>query len=259
MTNHDLLNVKSLKGVAGQHLNITPDTGWNIIAGGLLNMSHNNIINCPVLSSFNLDNLAITSANALTLTATAGNITLTPSGSVVSNSTLDMTSHGIINCATLNTHNLYSYASFYSTFSQTLAATNTPARVKMDATGSASGITLDSVTNIGRITFAKAGTYSVNWNAYFVYGTGGSTVTNVWIRKNGTDVVASNRTIINNSTPNETVLSSVSFVDVTASQYIEFFWAADGTNVPLTCIAAATTPYAKPSTPGFSCAINIVA
>jgi hypothetical protein len=194
------------------------------------------------------------------LIATTGNVILTPTaGIVVSNANLDMTSHGIINCATLNTHNIYCYGNFYASATQTLGAANTAERVKMDTNGISSNITLDSTTNIGRLTFTKAGTYSVSWDAYFLHGSGGATVSNLWIRLNGTDVVASNRTIINNNASNETVLSSSSFVAVTASQYIEFWWGADGTNVPLTYIAAATSPYAKPSTPAFSCAINIVA
>jgi hypothetical protein len=267
MNNHEIINCTALRRTNGAldisttygNITLSAAPSYSIVFTDVLNMQNNTINTCNGISSYTGSPFALTAGTTLTLTASTGDIVLSPVGVVTSNSTLDMTSHGITQVSTLNTHNLYCYASFYSTASQTLAATNTPTRVKMDATGSASGITLDSVTNIGRITFAKAGTYSVAWDAYFLHGSGGATVSNLWIRLNGTDVVASNRTIINNNASNETVLSSSSFVVVTASQYIEFYWGADGTNVPLTYIAAATTPLAKPSTPGFTCLINIVA
>jgi hypothetical protein len=116
-------------------------------------------------------------------------------------------------------------------------------------------ITLDTTTNIGRITFTNAGVYHVVWNAYLFHGSGGTVETRIWIRLNGTDVAGSAKTEDNDSQLNETNLTSSSMVSVTASQYIEFFWAADGTTVPLTAVAA-SAPY--PATPSFSCTISIV-
>jgi hypothetical protein len=97
--------------------------------------------------------------------------------------------------------------------------------------------------------------YHVVWNAYLLHGSGGTVKSVIWIRLNGTDVAGSGKTENNNAQQNETNMTSSSMVSVTASQYIEFYWAADGTTVPLTAVAA-SAPY--PATPSFSCTISIV-
>jgi hypothetical protein len=195
------------------------------------------------------------------LTATNGNITFNPtSGSnVIVNSTLNMSNNSIINCSQLNGHNLYSYGRFYSTASQTLGAAITPTRIKMDATGVSAGITLDSSTNIGRLSFTQTGTYSISWNAHLVHGLGGSARTDIWMRLSGTDAAYSTKTTYNDTGLNESVLGDTQVLTITSSQYLEFWWAADATNVPITFVAASTSPYNKPATAGFNCVINIVA
>jgi hypothetical protein len=116
-------------------------------------------------------------------------------------------------------------------------------------------ITLDTTTNIGRITFTNAGVYNVVWNAYLFHGSGGTAKSCIWIRLNGTDVAGSGKTENNDSQLNETNLTSSSLINATAGQYIEFFWASDSVNVPLTAVAA-VAPY--PLTPSFNVTISIV-
>jgi hypothetical protein len=163
--------------------------------------------------------------------------------------------NSIAGVTTLNGRNIFSYGNFYNTATQTLGAINTATRVVMNTSANNNLITLDSVTNIGRITFTNAGVYNVVWNAYLLHGSGSSVKSCIWIRLNGTDVAGSGKTENNDSQLNETNLTSSSLINATAGQYIEFFWAADSTNVPLTAIAA-SAPY--PATPSFSCTISIV-
>jgi hypothetical protein len=126
----------------------------------------------------------------------------------------------------------------------------------MDTSGTASGITLDTTTNIGRLTFTNAGTYLVEWNGYLLHGLGGASNTFIWIRLNGTDVAGTGKKQRLDVGTNDISIGSSAQVTVTASQYIEFFWAADDTNTPLTAVAS-SSPY--PATPAFSCSISIIA
>ena len=190
-------------------------------------------------------------------TLSNGDLSLSPNGTgtIIANKTLNMNTNAITNLTTLNGRNLFAYGNFYNTATQTLGAINTATRIEMNTSLNNNLITLDTTTNIGRITFTNAGVYHVVWNAYLLHGSGGTTKTRIWIRLNGTDVGGSGKTEDNDSQQNETNMTSSSMVSVTASQYIEFYWAADGTNVPLTAVAA-SAPY--PATPSFSCTVSIV-
>ena len=171
------------------------------------------------------------------------------------NGTVQGAGNSISGITTLNGRNIFSYGNFYNTATQTLGAINTATRVVMNTSANNNLITLDTTTNIGRITFTNAGVYNVVWNAYLIHGSGGTAKSCIWIRLNGTDVAGSGKTENNDSQLNETNLTSSSMVNATAGQYIEFFWAADSTGVPLTAVAA-SAPF--PATPSFSCTINIV-
>jgi hypothetical protein len=178
-----------------------------------------------------------------------GSLTMWQTGSVqgVGNSISGIT--------TLNGRNIFSYGNFYNTANQTLGAINTATRVVMNTSANNNLITLDTTTNIGRITFTNAGVYNVVWNAYLLHGSGGTAKSCIWIRLNGTDVAGSGKTENNDSQLNETNLTSSSLINATAGQYIEFFWASDSVNVPLTAVAA-SSPF--PATPSFNCTITIV-
>ena len=156
---------------------------------------------------------------------------------------------------TLNNRTLFNYGNFYNTATQTLGATNTATRVVMNSSAFASGISLNTTTFPGRITFTNTGIFHIVWNAYLFHGSGGSTKSVIWIRKNGTDVAGSGKTENNDAQQNETNMTSSTILSANATDYIEWFWASTGTNVPLTSVGA-VAPY--PATPSFSCTINIV-
>jgi hypothetical protein len=164
-------------------------------------------------------------------------------------------SNAISNITTINQRNVFNYGYFYYTATKTLASANTATRITINTAGDANGLTLDTTTNVGRITFSKAGIYQVVWNAYLFHGSGGSVKTVIWIAKNGTDVEYSGKTENNDSQQNETNLTSSALISIADNDYIEFYWAATGTTVPLTAVAA-SSPY--PATPSFSCTISIV-
>jgi len=182
-------------------------------------------------------------------------ITIKGSLTMWANATTQAPGNSISGITTLNGRNIFSYGNFYNTATQTLGAINTATRVVMNTSANNNLITLDTTTNIGRITFTNAGVYKVVWNAYLLHGAGGTAKSCIWIRLNGTDVAGSGKTENNDSQQNETNMTSSSLINATAGQYIEFFWASDSVNVPLTAVAA-SAPF--PATPSFSCTIQIV-
>jgi hypothetical protein len=288
MSNNNIINANTITGqttltlatTTNGSLNLSPDGFGTIIANKTINMLNNNIGAVNTITGNTSLNLA---------SASNGNIAINPdgTGSVIMGKQLLMGSNGIsqvpsitstgsltlvtgagannqpINCsnnaltnvATINGRNLFAYGNFYNTASQTLGAINTATLVKMNTSLNNNLITLDTTTNIGRLTFTNAGVYHVVWNAYLFHGSGGGVKSVIWIRLNGTDVAGSGKTENNDAQQNETNMTSSSMVSVTAGQYIEFYWAADSVNVPLTAIAA-SAPY--PATPSFSCSISIV-
>jgi hypothetical protein len=306
--NNDVIDARNITGAGAltlattgaTNLNLSPDTGGQIVANKNLSMATiNAITNCIGMSSDNA--LAFTANNgAVNLTATGagnritlnsdaqmGNRTLfnftgtnvggiyglttqplvlagqqaTPAvrcGGTLAmwqNGTTQGAGNSITGVTTLNGRNIFSYGNFYNTATQTLGATNTATRIVMNTSANNNLITLDTTTNIGRITFTNAGVYKVVWNAYLLHGSGGSVKSCIWIRLNGTDVAGSGKTENNDNQQNETNMTSSSLINATAGQYIEFFWAANSTNVPLTAVAA-SAPY--PLTPSFNCTITIV-
>jgi hypothetical protein len=292
LTNKNIANANTITGqttltlasTGNNNINISPSGTGLIVATKGLNMSNNNITNANTITgqgaltlnsatntnivipasgtgvvscsrSLNMNTAGITNCNSVSSSADLS-LGGAGGGSIIAQKNLNMSNLNITNVATINGHNLYSYADAYNSATQTLAATGTATRVKLNTISTSANITVDTATNIGRITFTNAGTYLVNWSAYLLHGTGSATTSCIWIRLNGTDVAGSGRTHNNSATLNEALISSSTTVVVTASQYIEFFWSATGTNVPLTSVAAVSP---CPATPSFTCAITIVA
>ena len=171
------------------------------------------------------------------------------------NATTQAPGNSISGVTTLNGRNIFNYGNFYNTLNQTLGAINTATRIQLNTSANANLITLDTTTNIGRLTFTNAGVYNVSWNGYLLHGSGTATNSYIWIRLNGVDVAGSAKKQRCDAGLNDVSISSSSLVSVTASQYIEFFWSADGTNVPLTAFGALPP---VPAIPSFSCTIEIV-
>jgi hypothetical protein len=168
---------------------------------------------------------------------------------------ISMGNANLTNVTTINGKFLFNYGFFYKTNTQTLDVANTARRIAINTSGLGNAITLDTTTNIGRITFTNTGVFQVVWSGYLLHGTGGSTNSCIWIRKNGTDVPGTGKVENNDSQLNETNLTSSSMLSITAGDYIEFFWAATGVNVPLRATASSGI---YPAIPSFSCTLAIV-
>lgn len=121
-------------------------------------------------------------------------------------------------------------------------STSAATAVKMEVTDFSSGI---SITNNGsgnptRITFAAAGTYMIAPSLQFSNSDTSNHNVNVWFRKNGTDISASN-TVINIPKVGDggnNFFQIVFYAQVTAGQYVEIMWLPTNTAVTLDFIAA---------------------
>jgi hypothetical protein len=262
MANNNINNANTITGQTA--LSLASTNGQvNLTAGGTgnrINFNSDAQFNNRTLFNFtgtNVGGIFGLTTQPLNLVGQQTTPAVTIKGSLTMwlNATTQAPGNSISGVTTLNGRNLFSYGNFFNTATQTLGTINTATRIQMNTSANNNLITLDTTTNIGRLTFTNAGVYQVAWSAYLVHGAGGSAKSVIWIRLNGTDVAGSGKTQNNNSQVNEANLSSSSLVSVTAGQYIEFYWASDSTNVPITAVAA-SAPY--PAMPGFSCSIEIV-
>ena len=138
------------------------------------------------------------------------------------------------------------YGSFYDTTDQTLAAINTPYAMRLNTTAEANGV---SVVSNSRITVSAAGTYDLQFSAQIEdLGGGGSGKTvDIWLRKNGVDVVESNTKTTITSSTKYNVPAWNWVITLAASDYLEIMWLADNTNLQLTHEPAGVNFPAVPS------------
>ena len=142
------------------------------------------------------------------------------------------------------------YISAYSAIDQS-GNTGAATAILIGTTDFSSGI---SMTNNGsgnptRITFAAAGTYMIAPSLQFANSDTANHNVNVWFRKNGTDIAASN-TVVNvpkAADGGNTFFQIVVYVQVTAGQYVELMWLPTNTAVTLDYIAAGAIAPAAPS------------
>jgi hypothetical protein len=262
LSNNNVTNANTITGQTALSLTAA-NGGVNIAAtgtGNRINLNSDTTLGNRTLFNFTGTNVGgiyglTTQPLALVGQQTTPQIHLRGATQMWATASVQAPGNSISGVTTLNGRNLFSYGNFYNTATQTLGAINTATRIQMNTSANNNNITLDTTTNIGRITFTNAGVYQVSWSAYLLHGSGGTAKSVIWIRLNGTDVAGSGKTENNDSQLNETNLASTSLVSVTANQYIEFYWASDHTSVPLTDVAA-SAPY--PATPSFACSIQIV-
>jgi len=124
------------------------------------------------------------------------------------------------------------YGAFYSEDDQTAAATNTAYAMTLDVTSEASGV---SIVSNSRITFAYAGTYNVQFSAQF-HNTGGSgsgNTVNIWLSKNGTNVVESDTRLTVPSNAPYVVAAWNWVISLAANDYLEIIWSTDNTAIQM--------------------------
>ena len=145
------------------------------------------------------------------------------------------------------------YGSFHSNTTQSAANTTTAYAIIADVQDEANNISMVSDgTNLTRLTFAKAGTYNVSVSLQMNNSGTDEFAFNLWFRKNGTDIAASNSqfdVLRKRGAHNGYLVANMALIiTVAATDYVQIYWQTEDTAVTIEQLAAGTTP-TTPTTP----------
>jgi hypothetical protein len=151
------------------------------------------------------------------------------------------------------------YGAFESLVDQTIASTTTAYAMTLDTTDYTNGVYL---SNSSRMNVRNAGIYNLQWSGQFENTDSADHDAYVWLRKNGTDLVASTGIISvpskHGSINGHTIGGWNFFIELAANDYIELYWSSDSTTVSLQFYAEGTSP-TKPSTASLIATMQYVA
>jgi len=142
------------------------------------------------------------------------------------------------------------YGEFYSTQDQTASA-NTPTAITLNTSASFnSGIT---VVSNSRITFATAGIYELTTSIQFINADSSTEYdATVWFRKNNTtdiEASASKVTVPKNSVGGALLFQVTIMESISASDFLEVFYAVENSSVSLKTAVAQSSPFICPAIP----------
>lgn len=151
-----------------------------------------------------------------------------------------------------------SFASFYSTQTQTMTLSDGPTPWtynNTDIVGDSSIIINNNgIGNPTRITMGINGTYNIQFSAQLSKTSGGDNKASIWLRKNGVDVAYSNTHVTMKANANYVVASWNFFVTATVGNYFEIMWVQDGGISLLYEAPDLVTPH--PATPSIILTVN---
>jgi hypothetical protein len=153
------------------------------------------------------------------------------------------------------TINLYS-ATFFDSTLQTNGGATTANQVLINSTQNANGFTLNS----NRIDVTNAGTYFLSLALQLAF-TGGASNYNVTVWYTVNDVIVPNSafTFTTTGAQNDQTLAKITdTIELTAGQYLKFYWWSQATGMRLLPTAAGTNP-TRPASPSVNLSIFNVA
>lgn len=147
------------------------------------------------------------------------------------------------------------YGQFQSDANQTAAAVDTAYAVTFTQSDFLDGVVLSSGS---RLTVPDSGVYNVTFSLQFKNTTSGAEDIDIWLRKNGTDIPATNSrfSIVARKgagNPSHLITTTSVMADLAANDYIQLMWHVTNVNVtmerfPAVTAVPGTTP-AIPATP----------
>ena len=153
------------------------------------------------------------------------------------------------------------WGSFWDETSQVAALANTAYAIKLRQVDTVSRGT--KIISNERITFDHPGIYSITFSIQFSNTDSAIHDINVWLRKNGVDVPASDSRFsiaAKHGILDGNVIGTVNFVlKLTTNDYLELMWATGDVEAYIHAEAAQTSPFAHPSIPGIICTVVQVA
>ena len=151
------------------------------------------------------------------------------------------------------------YGAFQDSTNQTVANTTTAYAITLDTTDYSNGV---YVSNSSRINVRNAGVYNLQFSIQFNNTTNSSQDIDVWFRKNGTDITASNSRFgisarKSSGDPSHFIGALNYFIELAANDYIQMMWRVSDTGVNIQAFAAGTSP-TRPSVPSVITTISYV-
>lgn len=152
------------------------------------------------------------------------------------------------------------YGAFQDTTDQTAANTTTAYAVALGTTDYSSGV---YVNNTSRINVRNYGVYNIQFSIQFKNTTNDTQDVDVWFRKNGTDIAASNSRFgmaarKSSGDPSHLIAALNFFAELQANDYVQIMWRVSDVGVSIESYGTSTTP-TRPAIPGTIVTVNYIA
>ena len=153
----------------------------------------------------------------------------------------------------------FPYGAFQDSTTQTAANTTTAYPITFNTTDFSNGVTMVSGS---RFTVANAGMYNLQFSIQLDNTTNNSVDVDIWFRKNGTDIPASNSRFglaprKGAGDPFHIIAGLNYFVDMQASDYVQIVWRTSDVGATIKSYAAGTSP-TRPSIPSVIATMSFV-
>ena len=151
------------------------------------------------------------------------------------------------------------YGAFQDSTNQTAASTTAAYAITLNTTDYSNGV---YVSNSSRVNVRNAGVYNLQFSIQFKNTTNSSQDIDVWFRKNGTDITASNSRFgvparHSSGDPSHFIGALNYFIELAAGDYLEKMWRVSDTGVSIEAFAAGTSP-TRPAVPSVITTVNYV-
>jgi len=147
------------------------------------------------------------------------------------------------------------YGSFYSTSTQTNAGTTTANAITYNQTYSALGVNIQSNS---QIIFGAPGIYSIQLSAQVQKTDAGTSLIDIWMSKNGTNVDYTNQRVSISGTNVQYITTRNFYVQVDSQgDYVQLFWSSLDLNVQLVAGATQNNP-TRPAIPSVNLTVGLV-
>jgi hypothetical protein len=142
------------------------------------------------------------------------------------------------------------YGAFQDSTDQTAASTTAAYAITFNTTDFSNGVFL---SNSSRLNVRNTGLYNLEFSIQFKNTTNDSQHADVWFRKNGTDIPASNSWLgisprKSSGDPSHIIGALNFYLDLVAGDYVEIMWRVSNTGMSIEHYDAGTSP-TRPATP----------
>ena len=152
------------------------------------------------------------------------------------------------------------YGAFQDSTDQTAASTTVAYPITFNTTDFSNGVYL---SNSSRLNVRNAGIYNLQYSVQLENKDNAQHDVDIWFRKNGTNITASNSKFTVPARKSASVYGHVIgainyFVELVANDYVEIVWRAENTNLSLEQTPAESSP-TRPATPSVIATMQYVA